>query len=435
MACILAGCNATDTGNPFDGDDREGGPSLGGQCEEVAEEIELAADTELGFAADELLSAIAGDHQTTLRWFDSENADRGSEQELSSITISVEPAGTARYVVSRPGGGDGAEISLGGLDEACRDRIEVDVVLEIVSAGGALDERVETVLSARNPDFAGAEVQLSADEVGGELELVATPPPGFEPDGPPKLQFDVGFSSLGITGRVNSFATFRSSDGAVGQGGGQVLAQWPAEAFCDSGALAVPVDQAVRGLSVAAAVEAYNAQSPMSARYSDGAEPSEVGFELGAADGFACQDLSRPLDEARSVEFDGELRLTTADGTLDGVFSVVVGAETEPGSEALRLVRVSASEFSDDPARMEMLPAAFGIHETFELGAYDQVSVDFASELSEAAWGILRVNGFVAADCVTNPPEPDPDGMGAPGCRGSDIFEVWKVSFGDAPDQ
>jgi hypothetical protein len=43
--------------------------------------------------------------------------------------------------------------------------------------------------------------------------------------------------------------------------------------------------------------------------------------------------------------------------------------------------------------------------------------------------GDLTVNGTIVPDCIKNPPTPDPDAMGAPGCQGVDFVPLWVANF------
>src|SRR5690606_6802031 len=107
-----------------------------------------------------------------------------------------------------------------------------------------------------------------------------------------------------------------------------------------------------------------------------------------------------------------------SDGAIDGVFGVQVYAQRET-SGAVTRVHVNMSEISEQPEELlEML----GIQESVDFSGYDHGQVVLSAELyGDELNGALSVRGADVADCVTNPPEPDPDGMGAPGCRGTGV--------------
>lgn len=435
---LALGCNATETGNPYGGspDDNGQGVDSGLNCDETTEDIDATEQTELGFSAEDLASAIAGRHTTTLAWLDGSGVQYGPESGTGEITLEV-TTGDARFVTSRPreSGGDEAAIDLVG--PGCRNELELDVTLTLTSSGGALDETVDTVVRAVNPDFARAHFTLASDELGGTLEVSVAAPAGTVADAAPELSFDVGLSDLGITGAVNLLATFQSTDGSavsVGFGSG-ALAEWPVDS-CGPDALRLPLTEEVRGMSIAALTDAYNALSPAVFDYRDG-EPAQGTFALEATDQSACHALDAGLDEQRSVQYAGALNVQTDDGRVDGSFPVTVTASVE-GDGTLVDLSVFGSAFSNDPPGMAELPSAFGIQDTIDLDGYDMATVDYNSTLGpDSAWGTLSVRGFQQAPCVTDPPEPEElpgGGAGTPGCRGSDVFELWRASFGQPPN-
>ncbi|HEX9619130.1 MAG TPA: hypothetical protein VF989_03280 [Polyangiaceae bacterium] len=437
MLSLLAGCNATETGNPYGDPPDNGGEGVdgGSNCEETSEDVETTEQTELGFSADDLAAAIAGQHTAALQWLDNQVAGYGPESGTTEITVGVS-TGAARFVTSRPRATDGLQTEIGLIGPGCRNELELDVTLTLTSSGGALDETIDTVVRAANADFARARFVLETDALSGALEVSVTTPPNSQPDGSPELHFDVGLSDLGMSGSVNLLATYRSTDGtAVGQGGGGLLAQWPVDS-CGPDALRLPIAERVRGVAITALTDAYTALSPAAFEY-DAGEAAEGTFSLEATEDSMCHGLDGGADEARGVEYAGVVNLVTDDGRVDGRFPVKVTASVAADGTLIELY-VSRNEFTDDPARMAELPGAFGIQDPVDLEGYDMGAVDYNSQLaSNSAWGRLSIRGFQQAPCVTDPPEPEEipgQGGGSPGCRGSDIFELWRASFGVPPD-
>jgi hypothetical protein len=185
LLCACAG--GTDTGNP--NDDRTTNTEGGGSCDEAARPLELDEITPLGVSAAELLSWVGGTHTETLAWQDSA-ASFGPEHGRSEITIEVESLG-ARFIDRSPkqsSGGAGTlaipEIALIGGDP-CADSVALDVRLHLSTAGGALDETVETTLQARARDYATGQLTLPTDLLTGSFQAQVSVPNGSVARRPP----------------------------------------------------------------------------------------------------------------------------------------------------------------------------------------------------------------------------------------------------------
>jgi hypothetical protein len=89
-------------------------------------------------------------------------------------------------------------------------------------------------------------------------------------------------------------------------------------------------------------------------------------------------------------------------------------------------IYISSSTVRDDPTQFATLPALIGITEPLSIEGYDAGAVWFTSDNAEGAHGSFVVNGLMNPDCST---EPDPGGMGAPGCMGSQVTELFSGNF------
>ncbi|HEY6728637.1 MAG TPA: hypothetical protein VI197_31715, partial [Polyangiaceae bacterium] len=257
-----------------------------------------------------------------------------------------------------------------------------------------------------------------ADELTGSLAVSIEAPPGFEPDGPPTLAFDVRIADVGFAGSIGAQATFHSDDAAIAGSVGRI-AEWPKDSPCDVG-FPVPVEQSP---TVQQALDAFNDRGPLSLEYEPEADASELGYALSANASTVCEELDAA--SAGELMFEGSLELTSADGTIDTTLPVQVTTGLENGE--LYFVQTSMAESSEAPNE---LLETLGIQADVDFSGYDYGQVFFAAAVSGGQLeGTLSARGADEADCVSNPPEPDPNAMGAPGCRGTDFYDLWVARF------
>lgn len=445
-ACALHACNAdatnddnangTDTGNPADGDDDptgEGGFGRGCDAEET--ELDPTETTALGFTAQSVLDLVVGEHTQSLAWLDG-NVEYGPESGRSEITLSITAAGAPTLVDREPrpapsGAGEG--IALGEIGVYCTDSVRVKVDVAITTAGGALDEVVAGVFEAHAADFASGRLSFDLEALNGSFEAAPFAPPNSRLTSS-TLTLALGFTELGASGAFNLGSTFESTDGsAVGMGSSGEVAHFPADNYCGPTGASVTADQTVRGLSMGQSLDALNAMSPAQVRYQTGA-PSELTLAFTSAEERVCvrfDDAQYGGESANdmTLEFPGVVRLISTDGRIDGTVPLRVSASRENG---VSTIRAEANADAQSAAGAPALLPQLGIRDDVDFSAYDGGYVQLLTMVAEdSVGGSLRAYGLDIADCVTNPPPPDPDGMGSPGCRGTDRVPLWGAFWGD----
>ena len=414
----------TDTGNPHDDRGVETG---GDSCDESARPLELDEVTSIGVSAAELLSWVGGTHTETLAWQDSA-ASFGPEHGRSEITIEVEPLG-ARFIDRRPKqrSGEGTlvapEIALIGGDP-CADSIALDVRLHLSTAGGALDETVETTLQARARDYATGQVTLPIDMLTGSFEAQVSVPAGSVARGAPRLLANLGFSQYGDRGELQLASEFESSDGqSVGQGAVGIVARFPADDTCQGG-IGVAANQSVRGVSVAAVLQQLNGSSP--ARLSGSSATLDLAFESSAAR--VCVALDGPESGAMRIDVPGKVRLHSSDQRIDGTIDVTISGDASAG--VLQHSAANANDFLLDAAQAQAKVAKYAIAQQLDFSSYDGGAFEFLAEVSDGnASGALRAYGVRLPECQKNPPAPVPGAQSSPGCAGPDRLPIWSATW------
>jgi hypothetical protein len=122
------------------------------------------------------------------------------------------------------------------------------------------------------------------------------------------------------------------------------------------------------------------------------------------------------------------VRLRSSDQRIDGTLAVTLSGEAMAGR--LQSSRAEASEYLLDPARATATARSYAIRAPLDFSSYDGGAFQFMTEVTDTeAVGALTAYGLDQADCVTNPPPPDPDGNGSPGCSGTERIVVWGASW------
>jgi len=428
--CLWACAGGTDTGNPHDGGTvSEGGDAL---CDQTVRALDLDEATALGVSANDLLSWVSGEHRETLAWQDT-NASYGPEHGRSEISLEIGPLG-ARFIDRRPKErtDDGREeghtliepdIALYG--DPCADSIALDVRVHVSTSGGALDETLDATLEARAPDFVTGQLSLPLDALNGSFEADVPVPPGFVVRGSPRLVLSLGVSEYGSTGELGLSSEFESTDGqAASQGGLGVLARFPADNFCGTSSISISADQTLRGVSMASVLERLNSASPAAI---DGSAAT-LQLEYTSLAGQVCVALDGPLGGQTVLSFPGSVRLRSSDQRMDGTLAVTLSGEATGGR--LESSRAEASEYLVDPDAAAAAARSFAIRAPLDFSSYDGGAFQFSTEVTDTeAVGALIAYGLDQADCVTNPPPPDPDGNGSPGCSGTERIQIWGASW------
>jgi hypothetical protein len=343
------------------------------------------------------------------------------------MVLTVELNGTPRVVVREPA----PEVDNGYGDELYRPESRCPNVLELPlrvglrTADGALDESAETVLRANSADFAQTHVAFALDGLVGSFDAELPVPDGAVLTAGPSLSIGLRFAASGAAGEMSMGAEFRTAD-AVGQGGSSNFFRFPADAYCGQDAVSIAADQPVRGLSVTDALERLNAAFPV---VLDTGATLTASFTSQVES--TCMNLSGAASQGASLRFDGSVALESSDGAIDGSVDVELRADSDPAGGGLRL-SANANAETDDLAQAAALAASYAIRQEVDFSGYDGARCELSLLVTDTeSNGALLAQGLDVADCVTNPPPPDPDGMGSPGCRGTDRIEAWGVRWND----
>ncbi|MDD9933224.1 MAG: hypothetical protein OXT09_06460 [Myxococcales bacterium] len=330
---MVLACAGTSSGNPFDQSDgndegRVTGGEFGGEgCEDDAQVVAVDEVTPLGFSAAQILAFVEGAHEETLVWHAGQGVTVEPESGEQALSIEVERGdGEIRYVDSSP---DPNGATLGGeIGVACRSRLEIDVLLRLRSAGGALDERFEATLVARSEQLASVRLRPDPSELGGALRITSQ----LEGYVLAQLDLDIDFTPFGSSGRLVSFLEMRTQDAisesaATGAGPDGAVATWGGAGSCaDAHSVALGLDDAVLGNSGRDVVDVLNAVDSAALRYGDGTDTTAM-LAFTARGEHACVVLEgEPFGDGSDVgqiELRGQLRLQAEDGRVDASWEVI----------------------------------------------------------------------------------------------------------------
>jgi len=181
---------------------------------------------------------------------------------------------------------------------------------------------------------------------------------------------------------------------------------------------------------MAQALDGLNAMSPSEVQYQSGA-PSQLTLAFTSAEERVCARFDQEYyggsapGTSMTLEFPGVVRVISTDGRIDGTLPLQITTSSEGGLES------TTAQTNFDYGSTSQ-PAEVGIQDDIDFSAYDGVFVQFLTTIAaDSSGGSLRAYGLDVADCVNNPPPPDPDAMGSPGCRGTDRIPVWGAFWGD----
>jgi len=459
MSALLAGlasaCVGTSTGNPANPDPEipNVGEASGGSCDETKTKLaSLDAESPLGFSAADIL-ALANDHaQTPFEWLDRDGVTFAPESGMGTLTVDVEPrsGGEAHFVDRSPkssGNSGGPEIAIGSGESAtaCPDTVDLDVTVQLTTAGGAFDERFDATLRAKGPNVARIYASRKAAELEGSFEASLDSDPSAVLE---SVQFDLTFSKLGQSGQLgvglkrpepagsnNSSSSVTSS--AINPG---PVAQWPASTSCTNDPISgsgfgARVDQAVDQFSVKDGVDRFNATKLQLT--GAGAAATKLSAQF-APSGSACAVLESsdfgPAQSLPTISVSGELTLRSDDNRIDGKWPMQLSAAAAADG-SLGTVKVAYDLHGSIIASLvdaAVFESTYGIH-GFDMTGYDEAGVLLTLTIGPdaAVRGELVVNGVKRPDCQTQPLPATPPGGGAstPGCAGLQFTPVWTAAI------
>jgi hypothetical protein len=223
LSFAVLACEGGQTG----GEDINGFPA-DSPCQERVQVIALGDARPLGFSGAEVLAALPGPHTAPLHWNAStQPLTLSPEQGESRIELGIDYAGGRVFWLRPPASSDGGAppSALGCPGE----RLEIEVLVELKSAGGALDERFATRLRASSPQ--SAQLVHSLPLAGLSGALVVTAPPGVSAT---LLSMNAWLDEQGFRGALSGPVTEESSQ-SPGSVSGRVItfAEWPAPGAVD----------------------------------------------------------------------------------------------------------------------------------------------------------------------------------------------------------
>lgn len=371
----------------------------------------------LGFAAADVLSFAAGEHQSPLFWREQGSdsmVEVGPESGESTLSITISHAGgEIRYVDYEPAEGGGLEAD---IDENCPDQLEIDVMAQIGSGGGALAESIPVTLTASHALLARFDAAIEPEDLAGSMSVTSLDPQ-FDVGA---IDFDVGISSYGLSGSITGMVTAEMGDTAVA--GFVDYAVFPSETqSCGSDQLALPLDADVLGFTGADALALINRAWLFQLTW-QGSEPVELTLSAAHDGESVCASLV-PGEIDRLV-FGATITLATGDGVVSAAFPVVVTAESD-GEGALGQVHVynDNAYVLGDMADFAADYGEFGV----DVSDYDLAGIEFTGAFVDddapgSADGSLTVLAADNADCSDVPGEA---------CEGIDVIELARAEWGN----
>jgi hypothetical protein len=434
LALLVGACQSDNGGQTgdFSGQDGEGGPTTGNGCKDTETPIDAADESQLGFSADDVLAFVTQGFEAPLAWKPIDAISYGPESGSGTLTLNATGSGEVWYVTSAPEeDGEEGGPAIGVLCPPPRLRIGVNV--ELGSEGGALDESFATKVDASSPRFASLSHSFDFEALSGSLAIESVTPPEGKLG---KLALSATLSPAGMTGSLGTTleVTYGDPDdpnGAVSQSAGLIFAAWPESAACPAdqqGIAGIPVtlEAEALGLSGADALESYNGSTPVTLSWNGGGESELTLSATSAGDGCVRPNPYAFSGEAEAtVSYPITLQAATADGKLEGTYEATMTTSPELEGDAQRVVievnlPLELDELAESGLQGITLPD--GLHRLF---------FTLSSEVEDgAAHGLLRLNGLTDPPCVTDPPEPDPGGMSAPGCEGTHVDELASATWG-----
>lgn len=439
---LSSACVGTSTGNPVkppnEIETNEGGSDA---CDRTITQLaDFDAETPLGFSARDVLALAEANAETTIEWHT--GVPVGPESGTSTLIVHVEPRDTPpRFVDRRPkSGGSGGDTDIETVGTLCDDQVEIDVRVHLATGGGALDEHFDAVLRAQGPNVARMYVSRPAADLTGSFEahLPGEPKATLE-----SVQLEVAFSELGPSGSLYvGFvvpASGNSNTGSATQP--PAVAHWPAGGRCDDGGFNASVDQKLDGFSLQDGINQFNAAQLQLSASDSAATALHATF---APTSRACALLEPSTygggsEHLPSISGEGQLRLKSDDGRIDGKWPVKLrGEAAEKGGRGEVFVGfdLHGSMIASlvDAAAFE---STYGMH-GFDMTGYDQAGILLSLRVGPvaAASGEITVNGVKRPACQTQPTPDNDSGFSAPsspGCAGLQFTPVWMATVTAKP--
>lgn len=394
----------------------------GGCVEEVTILAGVDAASALGFSAADVLAHAEGEHTSAMIWSGGTNegvatVELGPEVGAGELTVTIDYAGgEVRYIQSSPK--DVEEGSLGGFSTICNDRLEIDVAVDVASAGGGLAESFTAALRATTRGIATLHHEIAFADLQGSLAVTKVEP-AHATVGP--VELDLGISPSGLFGGASALLQVEHG-GAVGVS--QLsIARWPggADPCAEYGQAPVALNDAIAGFSAADALALVAKAPELTLTWKD-AQPTAMDLEL-THDGSPVCAVYEGDGPLGALRFSASAAVTTDDGRWDGEFPLEVSAHPGPDG-ALASVRIYIPA-----AYLNSVPAAdfldtFGLAD-IDLTGYDEGSLDFSGEFTPAGEAAVATGQVTAFGVKLHNCSDEPGG----GCPGNDYVELANATW------
>jgi hypothetical protein len=202
-----------------------GGAQAGGQTGEESGEgcvftLTALSDDErsaLGFSPAQVMALADGQLRASFEWSQSSGVAYGPETGMSEVTARVAQRGTAGL----------ARINHAESPSHCEDHVRVPVTVSLATAGGALDESLQTALTATSSDEASVTTMVPSGELRGAFAFA---PGALGGSRFIRLEVDLRLRSAAFGGRL--LAGLESGDDGSGDDGSGTASFRPAPLAC-----------------------------------------------------------------------------------------------------------------------------------------------------------------------------------------------------------
>ena len=363
-------------------------------CAFASRAIDPDEPTSFGVNAEQLVRWIVAEHSGPLEW-QNHIAAFGPEVGLSQISLQVEQRDSPRWIEARIENPQGREVY-------CRNSLVLPVRLHVSTAGGALDETLDTTLLASSRDLASGSVLLPTNSLlgsffNGPAVAASAPVPALI------LAFDL------LPYAQRGTLEYDRAQPVAGLDDAAVIAHFPPLGTCPDDQFAIDPLQPIHDVSRADVIDQLNSDSPVTIE--PGATTLELSFEDTGEP--TCAAIRSP-DGITSFDFSARATLRSSDGRVDGnvsakttaLFAVELGGV--PGEPQLASVVAERSSFHESPAEASAAASEYAIREPLDFSDYPRQYIDFSQQVAGATQGgWLRAIGLAPA----SPPcerTPDP---------------------------
>ncbi|MCA9660974.1 MAG: hypothetical protein KC486_21715 [Myxococcales bacterium] len=401
---------------PDDGVDEGPGDAGFIECEETITVLDgVDAASPLPFTAVDVLSLVIGERTTDMTW--GEGLDEslakvnfGPEAGAGELTIDVAyDAGEIRYVESTlAGGGDDPY-------GECPDRLEIDVDVQLTSAGGALKESFTAPIAASVERIAVLRHTLELDAVAGAFSLDAVEPADASV-GP--LELELGVTPDGLFGQMTAIVEVQVDDfiGATWMS----VARWPGTGAspCEFGEAPLHPETAAAGFSAGEVLDYLAKIGEVDLTWGSG-ETTTLGIDFDLLDDetMVCASIT-----SGALRIPTLTKVSSADGRWEGAFPMEVRAEVL-GDGSMGMIRAEIPAPYAAQIDADAFAEHYGIADV-DLAGFDRGILSFSADIDFSGEpevdGSFEILGVVAHTC---PPD-------ANGCEGDSYTTLEEGSWG-----